>query len=486
MQNGRPDKAAATMRELATLAWPIATGMLGDTLLGLVDTKLVGGLGPAALGGVGMATTLLFLNYSLIFGLMRAVKVRTSFAVGEERPEDGVRYAITGAVLGAAVGSVVWAIGRDVSGLLILLRLDAQLIPFARDFFAAMTYGSPAAGAYLALVNHRQALGDVRTPMVIGIGGNVVNAFLAYGLIYGHWGLPRLGVAGSGFATATTQWTELLVMVLLLAKSMKRAPSSRAGSHGSTPPSLPTQAASKRAPRARIAYGACVRELLGIGVPGGLQMAGELLAFNAFAAILGSIGAAEMAAHQIALVTIRTSFLPGIAVGEASCILVGRALGRSRLSEADRANRAAITLAVAFMTSCGIVFGLFGGAIAHGFTHDVEVAAIARNLLLVAALFQVLDAFNVVLRGSLRGAEDVRVPAFLGIAIVWTCVPTAAFFLGKLAGWGALGGWCGFLCETVLATILFGRRWSRGAWRRKYAKTEAEKDAPPLGVPVSG
>jgi MATE family multidrug resistance protein len=254
-------------------------------------------------------------------------------------------------------------------------------------------------------------------------------------------------------------------MVLLLAKSMKRAPSSRG---------------------ARIAYRECVRELLGIGVPGGLQMAGELLAFNAFAAILGSIGAAEMAAHQIALVTIRTSFLPGIAVGEASCILVGRALGRGRLSEADRANRAAITLAVGFMTSCGVVFGLFGGAIARGFTSDVEVAAIARSLLLVAALFQVLDAFNVVLRGSLRGAEDVRVPAFLGIAIVWTCVPTAAFFLGKLAGWGALGGWCGFLGETILSTILFGRRWSRGAWRRKYAETEAEKDAPPLGVPVSG
>ena len=290
------------------------------------------------------------------------------------------------------------------------------------------------------------------------MGGNVLNAFLAYGLIYGRWGLPRLGVAGSGFATATTQWTELAVMVFLLARSARVRGRS----------SLP--------------YRQAVRELVGIGVPGGLQMAGELLAFNAFTAILGSIGAAEMAAHQIALVTIRTSFLPGLAVGEASCILVGRALGGRRLPEADRANRAAIILAVGFMASCGVVFGVFGGGIARSFTSDSEVALIARNLLLVAALFQVLDAFNVVLRGSLRGAEDVRVPAFLGIAIVWTCVPTAAFFLGKLAGWGALGGWCGFIGETILATILFGRRWSRGAWRRKYAEAEAA----PLGVAISG
>ena len=444
------------MRELAALAWPIAAGMLGDTLLGLVDTKLVGGLGPAALGGVGVATTLMFLNYSLIFGLMRAVKVRTAFAVGEKRPEDGVRYATTGALLGAGVGVLVWVLGRDMTGLLTLLRLDAQMIPYARDFFAAVTFGAPATGALLALVNHRQALGDARTPMAVGMGGNVFNAFLAYGLIYGRWGLPHLGVAGSGFATASTQWVELGVMIALLARRASKV--------------------------SALPYRQAGRELVGIGVPGGLQMAGELLAFNAFTAILGSIGAAEMAAHQIALVTIRTSFLPGIAVGEASCILVGQALGRRRLPEADRTNRAAITLAVGFMASCGVVFGLFGGAIARSFTGDAEVAMIARNLLLVAALFQVLDAFNVVLRGSLRGAEDVRVPAFLGIAIVWTCVPTAAFFLGKIAGWGALGGWCGFIGETVLATVLFGRRWSRGAWRKKYAPGEPA----PLGVAISG
>jgi multidrug resistance protein, MATE family len=442
------ERAEATMRELAALAWPIATGMLGDTLLGLVDTKLVGGLGPAAIGGVGIATAFMFLNYSLIFGLMRAVKVRTAFAVGENRPQDGVRYATTGALLGAALGGVVWLLGRDVTGVLVLLRLEPQMIPFARDFFAAVTYGAPAPGAVLALVNHRQALGDAQSPMMVGIGGNIVNAFFAYGLIYGHWGLPRLGVAGSGFATAASQCLELVAMITLVAKTEQR------------PSTLP--------------YRQAARELIAIGVPGGLQMGGELIAFNAFTAILGSIGAAEMAAHQIALVTIRTSFLPGIAIGEASCILVGRALGRRNLAEADRANRAALILAAGFMASCGVVFGLFGHGIAQAFTSDPAVIAIARKLLLVAALFQVMDACNVVLRGSLRGAEDVRVPAFLGIAIVWTCVPTAAFFLGKVAGWGALGGWCGFVAETVLATILFGRRWSRGGWRKKYDHAEAE------------
>lgn len=435
--------ATSTLRELIALAWPIAAGMLSETLLGLVDTKLVGGLGASALGGVGVAAMLMFLNYSTIFGVMRAVKVRTSFAVGEGRPADGVRYATVGVILAGLLGIVVWAIARDIRPVLTLLRIDPQIAPYARDYLAAVTYGAPATCALTALVNHRQALGDARTPMFIGIAGNVVNAFLSFGLIYGRFGLPRLGIAGCGYGTATVEYLELFAMVALLLRDV-------------------------RVGTATLPYRAAARELLTVGIPTGLHFGGECLAFTAFTAILGSIGGVEMAAHQIALATIRTSFLPGVAVGEASCILVGRALGARRLDRADRANRAALATAATFMAACGIVFGLFGAAIARVFTSDANVIHIATRLLLVAALFQVLDAFNVVLRGSLRGAADVRVTAVLGIAITWTCVPTAAFFLGRVAGWGALGGWCGFLVETLLSSILFARRWSHGAWRRPY------------------
>ena len=104
----------ATMPELVSLAWPIAAAMLGETALGLSDTKLVGALGASALGGVGIATILLFLGYAIIFGLMRGVKVRTAYAVGEGRPADAVRYAEAGALLGAAGGVVVWVVSRDV------------------------------------------------------------------------------------------------------------------------------------------------------------------------------------------------------------------------------------------------------------------------------------------------------------------------------------------------------------------------------------
>jgi MATE family multidrug resistance protein len=193
-----------------------------------------------------------------------------------------------------------------------------------------------------------------------------------------------------------------------------------------------------------------------------------MLAFTTFTAVLGSIGSEQIAAHQIALATIRTSFLPGIAVGEAASVLVGRALGARRLDEADRATRAALTIAIGFMASCGVVFAVAGGVIARAFTSDAVVSAIAQRLLWVAAIFQVLDAINIVLRGALRGAKDVRVPAYIGIAVVWTCVPTAALVLGKWAHMGSVGGWYGFVVETCLASALFALRWKQGAWRMDY------------------
>src|SRR5262249_35462088 len=118
---GRPKKAfgprwrTRTLREVTSLAWPIAAAMLGETAIGLVDTKLVGGLGAAALGGVGVATVLMFLSYALVYGLMRGVKVRTAYAVGRGEPEVGVRYALAGVAMGAAIGAGVWLFARDVT-----------------------------------------------------------------------------------------------------------------------------------------------------------------------------------------------------------------------------------------------------------------------------------------------------------------------------------------------------------------------------------
>ncbi len=432
------------MGELVDLAWPIAAAMLGETAMGLVDTKLVGGLGSAALGGVGVATTIMFLGYAVVFGLMRGVKIQTAHAIGQGRTSDGFVYAKTGLGFGFAIGAIVLLACRDVRSLLEAIGTEPEIVPFASDFLAAVTLGAPATCGVAALIQHRQAIGDSRTPMLVGIAGNLVNALLGVGLIYGRMGLPALGVRGAGYATASTEFVELLIMILLLARDERRPRSS-------------SDLSCRRA----------ARGIMELGLPTGIQYGAEMVGFTLFTAVLGGLGRAEIASHQIALNVIRVSFLPGVAISEAASVLVGRSLGARLLERADLVTKNALKLAVSFMAVCGLLFAAFGETIAEFFSNDQEVIAITRRLLLVAALFQVLDAINIVLRGALRGAQDVRVVAVVGVLVVWSCIPTAAYFLGKQLELGAFGAWFGFVGETTLSAVLFWRRWSRGGWRQQ-------------------
>ncbi|MFO0678786.1 MAG: MATE family efflux transporter [Polyangiaceae bacterium] len=438
--------------EVIRLAWPIAAAMLGETATGLVDTKLVGGLGASALGGVGIALTFMYLCYALVYGTMRGVKVRAAYAIGRGDPRSAQRYGVAGLVLGAGFGAVVWIFGRDITWALELLGFESSLVPYARDFFAARTSLAPITCMMTALIQHRQGLGDSRGAMVPELLGNVLNGVLAYALIYGHFGLPALGVRGAGYGTAIA---ELFIFLLLLGLYVRDE--RKAGASGESP---------------TLTRRTAVHEVVTLGLPTGLQFGAEIAAFMTFTTVLGRIGGAEIAAHQIGLAVIRTSFLPGIAVAEAASILVGRSLGARSLRDADRYTRAAVVVAVGFMAMCGVVFAVFGRSIAHAFTDDENVAGIATRLLVVAALFQVLDAVNIVYRGALRGAKDVRAAAVIGIGVVWFCIPTAAYVFGKLLGMGALGGWLGFVAETTISSWLFYRRWKTGAWRTAFLVEE--------------
>jgi MATE family multidrug resistance protein len=424
--------------------------MVGETLMGLVDTKLVGGLGPAALGGVGVAMTLVFLGYMCVFGFMRGIKVCVAHAVGEGRGYLGSRYAQAGVAMGLAAGAFLWACTRNAAPLLVAVGVDRALVPYASTFLATFTFGAPASAALSALVHHRQAVGDTRTPMVAGLAGNIVNAVLGWALIYGHGGLPALGVRGAAIATATCENLEAAMLIALLARDARRSQ---------------TFALARR----ELSLSRASAHIAAVGVPTAIQFGSEMLAIALFTAVLAQLGAEQIAAHQIALSTIRTSFLPGVAIAEAASVLVGQALGRGSLADADRVTKAALAVTVSFMACCGVVFASGSHAIVRAFTPEAGVARVASMLLYIASCFQVFDATAIVLRGALRGAKDVRVPAMIGVAVAWTCVPTAALVLGRILGWGSIGAWLGFLAETIVGAGLYAQRWRRGPWRRAYA-----------------
>ena len=424
-------------RQVLALAWPITLAMFGETAIGLVDTKLVSGLGPTALAAVGVGNSLYMLVFVTVLGFMRAVKVSTSYAVGAGHAASTGRTAEVGAILGALMGLAGALVLQGGGVLLPAIGIRHEVVGPASQFLAVRALGLPASCAVAALLEHRQGLGQAWGVTATLVMGNVVNAVAAYALIHGVAGLPALGVRGAGIGASLSDLVQVIIATSWLVWQ---------GARGLW----------RRAPFMGVA-----RELAALGLPTALHFGCEFLALVAFTSVLGSLAEAEIAANQVAVAINRTAFLPGIAFGEATCVLVGQALGRGDPAACRASVRAALVLALAFMAACALTFLLLGSVLADAFSTTPTVRATVIRLLRVAALFQLLDAVDVVMRGALRGARDVRWAATVGIITLWAFVPTSAVVLGRWANMGVLGGWMGFLVATALSAVLFTRRWRR-------------------------
>jgi MATE family multidrug resistance protein len=269
--------------------------------------------------------------------------------------------------------------------------------------------------------------------MVAAIVANVCNIVLAYVFIF----LLDFGVAGVAWATVTANAVEAGTLLGLRGRVL-----------------LP------RLSRAR----GHLRAVWRIGMPNGLQFLIEVGAFTLLTLLIAAMSEADMAAHQIALQAIHFSFLPALALGEAGSVLAGQAVGADRDDLVLGVARQAMLLAGIYTALCTIVLAVGAPLIAGMFTRDEHVLTAAIPLLYVAAAFQVADAANVVARGVLRGAGDVRYPAVVGVLAAWSLTPPLCWLLGDRLGLGAFGGWLGLSAEILATSALFWWRLVRRGW----------------------
>ena len=235
-------------------------------------------------------------------------------------------------------------------------------------------------------------------------------------------------------------------MATVTRRSSRRCPAARCSCDALADPARYERA------RAEVPLRRAVREVAHLGVPTGLQFGSEMLAFATFTALLGTLGTEQIAAHQIALATIRTSFLPGTAVSEAASVLVGQALGRRSLADADRTTRAALLLAVSFMTAAEFCSPWAAGCwCARSPTTQwsrARPAAAAHR----RGLSGPRRGRHRLARCASRCPRRPRSRAHRrggGVDLRPDRRPPSR----PLAGWGAAGGWCGFLAETTLGAI---------------------------------
>ncbi len=424
--------SAHPTRGLLRLAWPIAVSTVSWSVMTLVGTLFMSTVGADELAGVGLGGTLMFALMCFAIGTLRGAKTLVSQAIGADRRGDVDGYLAAALVIGLAFGVFTLVVTQAVAPLLRLVTADPAVGGHAADYLRIRAFSAPVLLTYVALREIRWGEGESRAPMRASLSGNLVNLGLDALLIIG------LGWGVRGAATAALCGN--LVELARLAWPMRHRL------------------------RGLVWRPAMARALWKQGAPTGMQFVMEIGSFALLTALIARMSGVDGAAHQIVLQLSNLSFLPAHAVAEAVSVMVGQAIGADRDVWVRRLAGRALALVAAYAALCTVVLGVTASVVAGWFAHEATLRALTTTLIHVSLAFLIADAANVVARGVLRGAGDVRYAAIVGVATAWAMTPPTAWFLGLHLGWGAVGGWVGLSAEILLGASVFWLRVARGGW----------------------
>jgi MATE family, multidrug efflux pump len=440
-----PAAARGGLREVAGLAWPVIVSQMSSTLMGVVDTAMVGHLGATELAAVGFAHIWTWTLFSLLIGTAMGVQtfVAQHQGAGDE-PGCGAWAWHALCVLAPAAAALAALVGFTAPLWLAALGPSPALQAAALEFLPGRLAGLVGTTVAFVWISFFRGVGDTRTPMLGAVLANLVNVTLAYGLIFGALGFPKLGVAGSGLAMAVGEWT----LAAFLAGAASRR---RIRSRYRTEPIL-----------ARVA---ALRRVLRTGLPIGGQWVLDMSAFAVFTTLVAHMGDASMAASQAFISLLSLSFMQASGLSVAAATLVGRYVGAGDPAGAERSFRTALALAAALGAGVALLFLAVPEALLGLFSRDAEVLALGVPLLAIGAGFQLLDALGIASSGALRGAGDTRWPFLVQASLAWFVFLPAAWLFGVTLGGGLGGAWAGGLVYVAGLAAAFTWRFRAGAWR---------------------
>ncbi len=429
------------------LALPMALTQLGQIAMLTTDVLLVGRLGAEAVAAVALGVNFFFLLFIVGMGIVTATAPLAAQAHGAGDARGVRRVTRMGLWAGLIVGlpsSLVLAMGEPV---FLAIGQDAKLAALAGEYLSTLLWCSVPAIWLIVLRNFVSALNRPRSALWVMLAGIPLNAALVYALVFGRLGLPELGIAGAGLATTLVQ----IAMVLFQAAVAVWGRPFR---------DYRILARWWRADWARL------KQIFALGAPIFVSFLLEAGVFIAAVVLMGWLGTVPLAAHQIAVQIASVTFMVPFGIAQAATVRVGHAVGRGDAAGARRAGWVAVVLGTAFMGLMAILlfatrFDLPALFLDPAKASGPEVIALAAQLLVFAALFQMADGAQAIAMGSLRGMSDARIPMLLAALSYWVIGFTLAYMLGFAAGMGAPGIWIGLSAGLACAAVLLGARFRR-------------------------
>lgn len=421
------------------LAYPVVLSQLGHIMVGVADTAMVGQIGTIEQAAVALSNSLY--TIVLVFGLGVSYGVTPLVAAADSSKNYAENASLLkhGIIINTVVGILLFVFLFLLSPVLRYVNQDETVVELAIPFLNVMMLSMIPLCIFSAFKQFAEGLSYTQVAMYVTVGGSLLNIFLNYLMIFGHAGLPAMGLMGSCWASFITRIIMAISMFIYVFRHKKFRPYVQNFNFKFISREL-------------------IKKILSIGIPSGLQWVFEVAAFAFAVVMIGWISPKAQAAHLVALSLAAVTYMMASGLSAAAAVRVGNQYGLKSRRGVRIAGFSVFMMVILFMSFTAACFVLFRNFLPSLFNKDQEVITVASSLLIVAAFFQLSDGVQVVALGALRGIRDVKIPTAITLIAYWIIgLPMSYVFAFKL-NMGILGVWYGlFLGLTSAAVLLFLR-----------------------------
>ena len=423
------------------LAYQIMIGQLGIIMMGVVDSMMVGQLGPVPLAAASLGNSLIFLVLIIGIGCSVVISPIIAILVGGKRYSECGTYFRQSLLVNVVLSFIM--LGIILLGVNFIQYLDQppEVVELSIIYMTIVGLSAVPLMIYQTYKQFIEGLSIMKPAMIIAILANLINAFANWVLIFGKFGFPVLGIAGAAWATFVSRVFMALAIMFYVMRNDK------------------FKQYDVNFHFRKLDF-PIIKKILSLGLPSGFQYFFEVGAFTFAVIMIGWIGANELAAHQIAINLASISFMVVLGISQAASIRVGNAMGEQSVSKIRKAGFTGIIFGASTMFLAGITFIILNDFLPTLYINDKSVIEIASRLLIIAALFQLSDGTQAVGIGVLRGLTDVKGPTIITFIAYWVISLPIAYLLAFNFNLGVDGVWIGLFVGLTASALMLTFRFN--------------------------
>ncbi|MBB5621098.1 MATE family multidrug resistance protein [Pedobacter cryoconitis] len=426
------------------LAMPIVVSQLGQTLVHLVDSVIVGHFaGTVQLAAVSLVNSLFMIILVLGMGISYGLTPLIAQENGRKNYKECGRLLSNSLLINIMIGIFLYLL-THFGTLLIIDNLgqSPEVVAYAKPYLGYLSFSIIPLMIFNTFKQFAEGLGFTKQAMFISIWGNIINVILGIILVKGMFGIAPMGVKGVGISTLVDRILMATVMCIYVFNSKNFK--------------IYLQ-------NFKLTLIDKIRsiKILKIGAPVALQYSFEISAFSGAAILIGTIGAVEQAAHQVAINLASVTYMLASGIASAATIKTGNNLGKSNFLDLRRSAIASYHVVAVFMSITAVAFVCANHILPYIYTEDTAVIHIAAQLLIIAGFFQLFDGTQVVGLGVLRGLGDVNIPTVITFVAYWIIGIPLGYFLGITLKMGVNGIWYGLTFGLLTASVMLFFRFQK-------------------------